>query len=95
MGTTFGCKVAECGVLHANSFDFRLLCWHALLAVKKLQLMMNNLLVCTKLETSTADVFSRSHWVHDTCVSTAFWCTGAECGVLHADSLDFRLLCRQ
>ena len=67
----------------------------ALPAVKKPQLMTCDLLVCTKEETSTADVFSRRHWVHDTCVGTAFWCTGAKCGVLHADSLDFGLLCRQ
>ena len=60
----------------------------ALPVVKQRQLMTHSLLVCTKQDTNTADVFSRSHSMHGACVGTAFGCMAARRGVLHADSVD-------
>ena len=50
--------------------------------------MTRSLLVCTKQETCTADVFSGSHSMHGACMSTTLGCTAARRGVLHADSVD-------
>ena len=90
VGTSCGCAAGHCCMLHAASVDLGA----ALPVVKKTQLMTQHLLVCTKQETHTADVFSRSHSMHGVCVGTALGCTAALCGVLHADSVDLGPLWR-